>query len=476
MTDAEFLTLVMRHQDGALSPGELAALESELRGDAARRRLFASAQVRAQMLHEQFRRAAFQVVSEPKTRHTAWRERTRNWLPYAAAACVAMSLLGGWLLARHGTVARLGALENCRWMDSSWNPSRGEALRRGQRVELSAGIAVVEFGCGAVTTLRGPAVLEVLSAKSARLHLGAALTVADTPAARGFTLRTRHSRIVDLGTEFVTTADADGRVRVEVSSGEVLVHADGHPAPQHLSEGASLTLEPGRARVIVRVEHGDGSPAFRFPTLPPPTDGDDADARRGKARITVAVGALHAPEGRPQDKSGPADVLLDGHGQQNADAPGESAFIEDRSSGALLLDLGAAVRVERIHTYSWHQNPKVESNRGRAHQRYVLYGSADDTAPPVSENAPDAGWEWIAQVNTDEHFGVAQSVAERPAQQVCAITSSNGVLGRYRWLLWWMPGSENRPMRFNANPFYGEFDVFAAPESKGETTTVETIK
>jgi hypothetical protein len=41
------------------------------------------------------------------------------------------------------------------------------------------------------------------------------------------------------------------------------------------------------------------------------------------------------------------------------------------------------------------------------------------------------------------------------------------VLGRYRWLLWWMPGSENRPMRFNANPFYGEFDVFAAPEEEG---------
>ena len=60
MNDTGFLTLLMRYQDGVLSPAELASLEAELRGDAAKRQLFAETQLRSMALHDRFRQEAFQ--------------------------------------------------------------------------------------------------------------------------------------------------------------------------------------------------------------------------------------------------------------------------------------------------------------------------------------------------------------------------------------------------------------------------------
>lgn len=81
--DAVFLEKVMRYQDGAMSAKECAAFENEMRDDAAKRRLFAEAQLRSMALHERFRQDAFRVVPKPK--RVAWFASFVS-RPFAAAA------------------------------------------------------------------------------------------------------------------------------------------------------------------------------------------------------------------------------------------------------------------------------------------------------------------------------------------------------------------------------------------------------
>ena len=59
MNDTDFLAQAMRYQDGVLTPGELAAFETAMRDDPAKRQLFADTQVRSMALHDRFRQEAF---------------------------------------------------------------------------------------------------------------------------------------------------------------------------------------------------------------------------------------------------------------------------------------------------------------------------------------------------------------------------------------------------------------------------------
>jgi hypothetical protein len=70
MNDTDFLTLLMRHQDGVLTPAEITALEVAMRGDPTKRQLFAETQLRSLALHERFRQLAFRVEPAPKKRLT----------------------------------------------------------------------------------------------------------------------------------------------------------------------------------------------------------------------------------------------------------------------------------------------------------------------------------------------------------------------------------------------------------------------
>jgi hypothetical protein len=394
------------------------------------------------------------VTGTALSRHRA---RWFQWRPLAAAAAVAM-FAGWWLLSstpdHPEVVARFGALQDCRWVNASMRVAKGDEVHQGQRVELSAGRAEMVFGSGAVVTLIGPCVFDAESAKGGFLMLGQIKTLAATPESKGFTVRTRTARFVDVGTEFVAGASADGQSRVDVTSGEVLVHLDGIKAPHRVRKGDALSVEAGSAQVTVRIESGDETPAFRFPTIEPPSDRDYADAKQGHAVMRLARGALLS--GGP-GASGPLERLLDGKGQSRADAPEESVFFQDGTSGLLLLDLGSAVAISKINTYSWHQHGLFAGNRIRAVQKFTLYGFAGDEPPAVDGPLTETGWVPIARVNSDDFFGVVK-LLDRPAQQACSISAAQGIIGRYRYLLW-----EVQPSFFNGlnNTFYGEFDVYA---------------
>jgi hypothetical protein len=60
MNDTDFLHLLMRHQDGTLTPDEMTAFEAVMRDDPRKRQLFAATQLRSIALHDRFRQEAFQ--------------------------------------------------------------------------------------------------------------------------------------------------------------------------------------------------------------------------------------------------------------------------------------------------------------------------------------------------------------------------------------------------------------------------------
>jgi hypothetical protein len=356
--------------------------------------------------------------------------------------------------------AHFRELLNARWVAADVEPQPGDPIRAGQRLELSAGQVRIEFASGASALLQGPAILEVQSDNSGFLLLGRVTVTASTPASKGFTIQTRTGKAVDLGTEFTAEAGADGLSWFGVISGEVEVHRDGSKSPQRLGKGEMITLEAGRQQVMVRVERGDETPEFRFPTIEAPSDKDYADARQGHATIRVVGGKLRTS--RTGSSSGPPEKLIDGRGQPGPDVPGESVFFEDESSGRLLMDLGRAVAVTKVNTYSWHQNGLNLDNRLRALQNYTLYGFAGDEPPATDGDLDQAGWHLIARVNTDEFFRVVNRM-DRPAQQGCSITSATGTIGRYRYLLWDVQPSRHPNFERLNNSFYGEFDVYAHP-------------
>lgn len=111
MNDTDFVTLLMRFQDGGLTPAELAAFEAAMGVDPAKRQLFADTQLCSMALHHRFRQEAFHVEPAPK-KPTSWITR-----PFAAmAAGLVIGLFGSsivWTISSpRATTGRLVSLIN----------------------------------------------------------------------------------------------------------------------------------------------------------------------------------------------------------------------------------------------------------------------------------------------------------------------------------------------------------------------------
>lgn len=462
MTPDELESRINRHLEGRSSEEEAAALSREITSNPQARRLY----LKMAGIHAALAAGEAPGGDEGSARVAPSTRWTRH--PLAWAAALALMAAGGWFawLNRPATfapaeatpVARVGPMENARWVAPETRLQPGDLLRPGQSLELSTGSAVVEFVSGARVTLLAPCIFEVTSANGGFLSLGQLKAVADTPQSKGFTVRTRTAKVVDIGTEFVAAAAPDGQSRIDVTEGEVQVHVAGARSPQRLRTGEALSVEAGSAPVLVRIEPGDGTAEFRFPTIEPPSAVDHADASRGEATIRVVRGALRANVPIP---SGSPFLLLDGRGQSQSDSPSESVFFDDNAPGALLVDLGRQISITKINTYSWHQNRDAEV-RTRAVQKFNLFGFRGENPPPFDELGSANGWIPIARVDSDDFLRVEEAV-DRPAQQACSITGARGAIGRYRYLLWEVHPTLSRNVRSLNNTFYAEFDIYEAP-------------
>ncbi len=358
-------------------------------------------------------------------------------------------------------VATFTDLQDSRWMDPTTQVSSGDAIRVGQRIELSAGAAEVLFSTGAKLRIVGPTIVEPRTDNSVFLTLGEVHLIAETPESKGFTVVTPTSKFVDISTAFSAGVSPDGLSRLNVSEGEVDVFLEGTERTPRLRAGETLYVEPGERQVMTRIEEGDGTAEFRFPTIQPPSHEDLADEALGRAEIRVIRGRLNFKPGG--GSSGPASVLIDGVGQSRQDAPNESAFLVDGTSGCILIDLGSPLAIGKINSYSWHQHEQDKSHRYRARQRFTLYGFSGDQIPDSKASPEESGWTRIARVNSDQFFQVADPL-DRPAQQAASITAAQGEIGCFRYLLW----------EVNGNTFFGELDVFESPAS-GAKSNLSTI-
>lgn len=209
---------------------------------------------------------------------------------------------------------------------------------------------------------------------------------------------------------------------------------------------ALLTLLPAviaRAEVKPIVEHKDNSQAtaeFKFKTVPSPAK-DDAAA---KAKISIA-------EGEKDPNGADTEALNDGKLPSEEDQPEQNFFFNAGTEGGrLALDLGSAINIKQVNTYSWHPNT-------RAPQVYKLYASdgsdkAFSAAPKKGTDPAKAGWKLIATVDTRPKGG-----AEGGGQYGVSIADTAGAIGKYRYLLFDVSRTEADD-EFG-NTFYSEIDV-----------------
>lgn len=218
-----------------------------------------------------------------------------------------------------------------------------------------------------------------------------------------------------------------------------------------LALGTSLVLLAGiaaRAGVEVAVDRNDNTsagPEFTFKSIPGPMKGDAAS----KAKFTIV-------DGRSDPNGSNIRKLNDGMLPESDDDPGENFFFDAGTDGGRLqIDLGSAIEIKQVNSYSWHGST-------RAPQVYKLYaadGAADgfNPAPKKGTDAATCGWKLLASVDTRPQTG-------RPGGQygVC-IADSAGALGKFRYLLFDISRTEDRDTF--GNTFYSEIDVRAvAPD------------
>lgn len=128
-------------------------------------------------------------------------------------------------------------------LDAVWqgnSPAPGSSLLPGQ-FKLQSGMASIEFASGARILLEGPAELELVSDMDAFCRSGKILATVPPPA-RGFTIATPSSRVVDHGTIFGMHVREQGDALVKVIQGEVEIQAKG-PALA-LKTDAAVAVDP----------------------------------------------------------------------------------------------------------------------------------------------------------------------------------------------------------------------------------------
>ncbi|MDA7888053.1 FecR family protein [Akkermansiaceae bacterium] len=193
----------------------------------------------------------FEIADKSSSQNTGWKFA-------AIAATIALGAIGfAWwgLNATRNTpvlvaasspaaIATLGDDRDCTWQGDV-NAQSDKRLAPGL-LELKSGVAVIEFDGGARLALRGPAALELIDPKAARLKYGTA-SVRCEEGLYSFSLLTPTSVVVDIGTEFGVAVEEDGASEIHVLDGEVEVTEIAGGENQHnrlLTEGNTLRMTP----------------------------------------------------------------------------------------------------------------------------------------------------------------------------------------------------------------------------------------
>lgn len=175
---------------------------------------------------------------------------SRRWAVSVAAAAIALGFYHFTISAADEAlgsarpsdfVGRITGAKGSQW--TSGNLAPGAHVRRGQQLDLAAGIAEVTLDSGARFVLEGASSLHLNSAWDVTLRRGT-LKASVPPEAIGFRVSNAAVEVVDLGTEFTMVADTGG-AEVFVLKGEVeAAPRGGGEEAILLKEGASRRFAP----------------------------------------------------------------------------------------------------------------------------------------------------------------------------------------------------------------------------------------
>jgi hypothetical protein len=237
-----------------------------------------------------------------------------------------------------------------------------------------------------------------------------------------------------MGTEFIASASADGQSQVEVTSGEVYVHIPWRDEAMRLLGGQALSTESDLQRVNVRMESGDGSDAFRLPSIESPLDFEKGSSVRG-----FSSGRLIG-----------------------AQAPAAAVDVKQEADGRIVFDLGRSVSVTKINAYSWARTRIFDFDMKGAAQNFELYGSNTHRIPAANDPVDKDGWELIGRVDADSYFSQIGSPV-KVGQQACSFTSATGCLGTYRYLMCVPLRRTSEPILAASKTCLGLLDVYSEP-------------
>ena len=181
------------------------------------------------------------------------------------------------------------------------------------------------------------------------------------------------------------------------------------------------------------------TPDFKFKSVPAPAKDDAAT----KAKLAIV-------DGTKDDNGGDPEKVTDGKLPAEQDQPEENFFFNAGTPGGrLLLDLGAAITIKQVNTYSWHPNT-------RGPQVYKLYaheGAKEvDSKQAATGDPTKSGWKLIATVDTRP-----KDATDAGGQYGVSIAHPAAPLGKYRYLL--LDCSKTESDDDFGNTFYSEIDV-----------------
>ncbi len=224
-----------------------------------------------------------------------------------------------------------------------------------------------------------------------------------------------------------------------------------HRSTRLIAFAAALSTAALAARAEVKVvtDHNAGDKAtaeFKFTEAPSPSK-----ANASTVKVTVVDGEKDEACGRD------ASDLTSAKLPAGEDEPDNNFFFNAGTDGGrLAVDLGTALPVQQVNTYSWHANT-------RAPQVYKLY-AADGTAkdfnatPKKGTDPTTCGWKLVTSVDTRPTAG------EPGGQYAVSVRDTDGALGTYRYLL--LDVAKTETDDDFGNTFFSKIDVVTPTPAK----------
>ena len=253
-SELSFVELVVRYQDGTLTPEGQAALEAELTANPDRLQEFAELQMQSTMVHGLFQQQAFEPPRPATTNRLSRRLNLNAW-----GWPVATMLLLGWGLWLYSVEQRQFA-EKATPQDNATASSHGVRLagssqatlfgelvpRNNALLELrrdyvlTGGLVELSFPTGASAIIESPAVFRILDREGLALDTGRC-SVHAPDGAEGFRLETPFNRVVDRGTRFSVSVSENSETEVQVIEGLADVY---RKSPEQLQPRVNVSVEP----------------------------------------------------------------------------------------------------------------------------------------------------------------------------------------------------------------------------------------